>query len=311
VRIARVTQQRIVHPEPHPRPMRRRLRAISLAPTAATLGNLVCGMLAVVCALLAMREAYFPTPPRLRHELLVEWFPSYIAVGAYLVVLSMLFDALDGRLARITRRTSEFGAQLDSISDIVSFGLAPAILFVALLLPLAVPADGAAALGKLEWRFALLGAVVYVSCAAIRLARFNVENTADASVQKKFSGLPVPGAAAAMVALLVLHEDPAYTGAWAVGVRAAIGGVAYVLGLLMVSRLDYVHVFNVYVRRRQPPTHLLWLLVIAAIGWYSTSLLLVVMAYAYLLSGLVLNWRRLRPAGTTARAAPQADENAA
>ena len=53
------------------------------------------------------------------------------------------------------------------------------------------------------------------------------------------------------------------------------------------------------------------ILVIAAIGWYSTSLLLVVMAYAYLLSGLVLNWRRLRPAGTTARAAPQADENAA
>jgi len=68
-----------------------------------------------------------------------------------------------------------------------------------------------------------------------------------------------------------------------------------VVGLLMVSRLDYVHVFNVYVRRQQPPTHLVWLVVIIGLGWYSFELLLVVLACAYVISGLIWNlirWRR-------------------
>jgi CDP-diacylglycerol--serine O-phosphatidyltransferase len=157
---------------------------------------------------------------------------------------------------------------------------------------MAVPAAGEPLISKPEWRLALLGALVYMSCAAIRLARFNVEQTGDSVGQKKFSGLPVPGAALALIALLVLHDDVD------VGVRAA-GAIrllalpmTFALGLLMVSRLDYVHVFNIYVRRRHPPSHLVWLLIIAGIAWHSPPILLVVLAYAYVLSGLVLNWRR-------------------
>ncbi len=281
---------------------RRPLLSVALLPSAATLGNLLCGVLAIMCSLLAIRAAYFDAGPKTANPHLLAWFPTYIAVGAYLIVLAMVFDALDGRLARIARHTTEFGAQLDSIADVVSFGTAPAMLLLALLLPLAVPAQGEPIVGKLEWRLGLLGALVYVSCAAIRLARYNAENIKEEAAQPKFRGLPAPGAAAGVVALLVLHEDLVFEQValfgydWAGVVRHSLGVVAFLLGMLMVSRLDYVHVFNQYVRREHPPIHLVGLVVLAGIGIFSPQILLVVLASAYVLSGILLRLRRGRSA---------------
>ena len=281
---------------------RRPLLSVALLPSAATLGNLLSGVLAILCCLLALREAYFDSQPHTQNEHTLAWFPTFIAVGGYLVVLAMIFDVLDGRLARITRHTTEFGAQLDSIADIVSFGTAPALLFLALILPLAVPRDGGAAVvGKLEWRIALLGALVFISCAAIRLARYNAENFQAETSQQDFHGLPVPGAAAGMVALLLLHEDLVYEQAalggieWAALVRWCIGPAAFVLGMLMVSRLNYVHVFNRYVHREQPLRHLVWLVVFVGIGIYSPQILLFVLAAIYVLSGVILTTRKPEP----------------
>lgn len=278
---------------------RDRLRAISLLPSAATLGNLFCGLLAILCCLLEIRDVYFDGAPRTTHPRLAELFPTYVSAGAYLVVLAMVFDALDGRLARMVRRTSEFGAQLDSMADVVSFGAAPAMLFITLLLRLAVPSDGGEVLvSKLQWRLGMLCALVYVGCAAIRLARYNAENVKDESAQNRFSGLPVPGAAAALVALLVLHEDLARSeliaaaGYWTGVIRWTAAPIAFALGILMVSRLDYPHVFNLYFRRQRPPIHLVWLLVAALIAYFSPEVLLVLLAYAYLIGGLVVYWRR-------------------
>lgn len=275
--------------EAEPRP----LRAVALLPSAATLGNLMCGVVAILCCLLAMRGTPAEPPADPRFPRLAEFFPTYVAGGAYLIVLAMIFDALDGRLARIARRTSEFGAQLDSIADIVSFGAAPAILVITLLLR---ASDAAAApISGLEWRIGLLGALAYVGCASIRLARYNAENVRDETAHLKFSGLPAPGAAAGLIALLILHEDLAARGLTLGGVefaralRLVLGPAAFGLALLMVSRLDYVHVFNVYVRREHPPTHLVWLLVAAGIAWLSPQVLLAVLAYTYVISGLVLN----------------------
>jgi CDP-diacylglycerol--serine O-phosphatidyltransferase len=290
---------------------RRRLIGISLLPAAATLGNLICGFLAIFCCLLAVRAeyaAYFAIQPRVFHRALEQLFPTHIAAGAYLIVLAMIFDALDGRLARLTRRTSEFGAQLDSLSDVVSFGVAPVALFVTLLLR---PAPGALAeepdASRPQFSVGLLCALVYLSCAAIRLARYNAENVKSEEGQRAFSGLPSPGAAAAMAALLALHERLRHTGfaAWNVNwpdvSRWVIALAAFAVGLLMVSRFDYVHIFNVYVRRRHPPTHLVWLIVILGIGWYSFELLLVVLAFGYVVSGIVLGLLR-RGHGTAAAA---------
>lgn len=279
------------------RAKRRRLIGVALAPSAATLGNLLSGVIAILCCLLSIRAPFISMEPRV-HPHLASVFPSYLAIGAYLIVLAMIFDALDGRLARMTRQTSEFGAQLDSIADIVSFGVAPAMLYITLLMRLAVQPDAEATVLKLEWRVGLLCALVYISCAAIRLARYNAENIKDESAQKKFSGLPTPGAAAGFVALLLLHEDLAYFPPdlfgvnWAELVRWAMAPLAFGIGLLMVSRLNYLHVVNVYANRERPPTHLIGVVVLLGLGWYSPQILLVVVAYLYIISGLVLHFRR-------------------
>jgi CDP-diacylglycerol--serine O-phosphatidyltransferase len=140
-----------------------------------------------------------------------------------------------------------------------------------------------------------------VSCAAIRLARYNAENVKTESAQKAFSGLPSPGAAAAMVALLALHEDWRHSGYalwgldWVSISRWVLTVAALALGLLMVSRLDYKHIFNVYVRRKRPPIHLIWLILILGLAWYSFELLLVLLTFTYVLSGPITTIiRRLR-----------------
>lgn len=295
---------------------KRPLLSIALLPSAATLGNLLSGVLAIMFGLLAIRAAYGSVDTKTANLHLIEWFPTYIAVGCYLIVLAMIFDALDGRLARIARHTTEFGAQLDSIADVVSFGAAPALLLLALLLPLAVPADGGEpAVDKLEWRLGLLGALVYVSCAAIRLARYNVENVKEEGAQSKFRGLPVPGAAAGLIALMILHEDLVFTGANRFGVdwpgvaRQALGPVAFLLGLLMVSRLDYVHVFNEYVRREHPPIHLVGLVVLVGIGIFSPQILLAALATGYVLSGPLLKLRRLGSGSRRRRTKPREERS--
>jgi CDP-diacylglycerol--serine O-phosphatidyltransferase len=295
-----------------------RLIGISLLPAAATLGNLLCGFAAIFCCLLAIRAEYaqsFNIQPRVFHTRLEQLFPTHVAAGAYLIVLAMVFDALDGRLARITRRTSEFGAQLDSIADVVSFGIAPIVLFVTMLLrPLAGSTPEVPDVSRLQFRVGIICALVYVSCAAIRLARYNAENVKTEAAQRRFSGLPSPGAAAAVVALIAMHEHLRNSGAvaeWANLSRWGIAAAAFAVGLLMVSRLDYVHVFNVYVRRKHPPTHLVWLVVIFALGVYSFELLLVTLAFAYVISGVVLNIvRRARavPAGEAVESAPPEGE---
>jgi CDP-diacylglycerol--serine O-phosphatidyltransferase len=276
---------------------RRPLKAIALLPSIATLGNLLCGVVAILYGILEMRAAYSPAHATIRHPVLAEFLPSFVACGAYFVALAMIFDALDGRLARIARRTSEFGSQLDSLADIVSCGVAPALLYLVLLLELSDP-SGPAPIRNALWRIGVLSGIAYVSCAAIRLARYNAENVRDESTQRRFSGLPAPGAAGAVVSLLILHEHLRF-GNWgdtgvqlAAVLRWTIAPIVLGVSLLMVSRLDYVHVFNVYVRREQPLRHLVWLLLALAIAWFSLPTLLVLLAYTYVVSGLLLNVRR-------------------
>jgi CDP-diacylglycerol--serine O-phosphatidyltransferase len=280
-------------------PASRPLRAIALLPSMATLGNLLCGFGAIFFCLISIRFEYFGAVPGSKeHPILRELVPTYITAGVYMVVLAMIFDALDGRLARLARRTSEFGAQLDSLADVVSFGAAPALLYLTVLLPLVVPSAGDPSVNSLEWRLGLLCCLVYVSCTAIRLARYNAENTQGEAVQKRFTGMPSPGAAGGFCGLLLLYEELVRLGAhtsgtdWAEIVRWSLGPAAFLLGLLMVSRLEHVHVFNAYVRREQPLMHLVWLVVIIGLAIYWVQALLIGIAAAYVLSGLLMNLMR-------------------
>lgn len=272
---------------------RRQLIGIALLPSAATLANMICGVLAILCCLFTLRAAFAGEKYEITTPTIIEFFPSYVAVGCYLIFLSMIFDALDGRLARLTRRVSEFGSQLDSIADVVSFGVAPALLLVTILMR---PFEEALVTTKVQWQLGLAAALTYASCAAVRLARFNAENTRGESAQKQFSGLPTPGAAAALVGLMLVYEtmlrdgQVSKPGPLMAGCVWSMAVSAVALGYLMLSRLDYMHVFNVYVRSRRPPTHLIALIMgIFVLLYVYPSATILAIAWLYVLSGFILN----------------------
>jgi CDP-diacylglycerol--serine O-phosphatidyltransferase len=151
----------------------------------------------------------------------------YIA-AAVAVVVAGLLDGLDGRVARLTNTQSEFGVQYDSLSDLISFGLAPALL--AFNWSLSSLRELSPAAGKLGW----LAAFLFVACAALRLARFN---TQAASADKSyFQGLASPAAAGTLVATIWFFADQGIPGD---AVRWIIWFETVVLGLLMFSRVRY------------------------------------------------------------------------
>jgi CDP-diacylglycerol--serine O-phosphatidyltransferase len=151
----------------------------------------------------------------------------YIA-AAVAVVVAGLLDGLDGRVARLTNTQSEFGVQYDSLSDLISFGLAPALL--AFNWSLSSLRELGPAAGKLGW----LAAFLFVACAALRLARFN---TQAASADKSyFQGLASPAAAGTLVATIWFFADQGIPGD---AVRWIIWFETVVLGLLMFSRVRY------------------------------------------------------------------------
>src|SRR5271163_2766120 len=118
----------------------------------------------------------------------------------------MVFDMLDGYVARLSKTASDFGGELDSLCDVVSFGVTPAFLLLKLGPGWDVPL----------WHQLLAGiAALYFACTALRLARFNVENNPDPSSHKRFRGLPSPGAAGCIAALAILRgEFPAAIASW-------------------------------------------------------------------------------------------------
>jgi len=295
--------------KPHKASRRERvLKRVAVLPSLATLGNLVCGLGAIYMCMLSMQAAGADlTRPTLNNARMEQFFPTYLAIAAYLLVGAMFFDGLDGRLARLTRRTSEFGGQLDSLADIVSFGIAPVVLVLCVAHPRDVHELSAA--GRVYWRAEWVMAASYACCAALRLARFNVENVADESAHMGFRGLPSPGAAAAIVGLVIFHEEllkelvPAW--AWASAIVAnLLPPFAMILGLLMVSRIRYVHMVNALLRGRRPFRQLVTLALVFLVGLIvQPQLTIALAAVTYALSGPVF---AVRDRLTRAAAAPTA-----
>lgn len=231
----------------------------SLLPGLFTIANLFCGWSCVVYAMRGQLETAAP----------------FIGVA-------MVLDMLDGRIARMTGTASEFGVQLDSLADVVSFGMAPAVLAYAW---------GLAPLGRLGWAVGFL----FVTAAALRLARFNIQKVTD---KRYFIGLASP-AAAALVAATVFY--------YPAGLQdkpAAYLAVPLVLvpALLMVSTIRFrsFKTIDIGVRRRYQ-TLILLAGFLALLITYPQEVLLV-MAYAYLLSafiGLAIHKLRGRDADLT------------
>jgi CDP-diacylglycerol---serine O-phosphatidyltransferase len=260
---------------------RRRRRGIAVLPTMFTLGNLVSGFFAIVIASRVVR----PEGPGFVEEDVIECMKA-----GWLIFLAMVFDALDGYVARLSKSASGFGAQLDSLADLVTFGVAPAILLVKI--SPAVTYQHREAIWVIAATFAV--------CAALRLARFNVE-TDETDDHMHFSGLPSPAAAASIASIAILfktltkEENPfAYAEQFASGLQFVLPFYALGVALLMVSRVPYPHLVNQLFRGRRSFNHIVSvvfaLVAVMIVRSYSVPLI----CFAFVLSGPVRYlWREV------------------
>ena len=239
------------------------MKRIPILPTLATLGNGLCGFGAIA---LAARV----TPQTDAQSALV-----LLGAAGWLILLGIVFDVLDGRLARLAKQTSNFGGQLDSLCDAVSFGVAPALLITKMC-----PAFPT----KPLWVMASL----FLVCALLRLARFNVENVHDASAHMSFKGLPSPAAAACIASLAIMRAELAGAEfepglAWTISMLLPFATL--VLAILMASRVSYAHVVSQTLSGRRPYGHLIKLVFAGVAIALAKEVALVVLFWGYALWG--------------------------
>ena len=237
-------------------------KAKYLVPNSLTLTSLFCGFQSIHLSATASS-------------------PREMMFAAWLLIVAMVFDALDGRVARMTKTESELGVQLDSLADLVSFGVAPGMLLYAW---------GLSGFGVLGIFFGF----VYTACAALRLARFNVLASKHEGVMKHFLGLPTPLAAGTIVSIVLAHL--AVTVNMTTQAGASVAAVAILLGGLMVSNIRYRTFKDVNFRGRAGFLLLGLVGVSAAVGLvFKPSVAFVLLMVLYILVGLVggvVHWSR-------------------
>ena len=234
--------------------MNTRRRGIYLLPNLFTTSALFGGFYAIIAAINARYEA-----------------------AAIAMFVAMVLDGMDGRIARMTNTQSDFGVQYDSLSDLVSFGLAPALVMYQWSLY---------GLGKLGW----LAAFIYAAATALRLARFNTQAAVDD--KQFFQGLPSPAAAALIAGFIWLGDaNDLYDGTNLLWITFPLTISA---GLLMVSNVRY-HSFKQFDLKGQVPfIHILVIVLILVLIALRPSIVLFVLAFTYALSGPVLTLLLIR-----------------
>ncbi len=249
------------------------MNRIPVLPTLLTLGNGVCGFASIAYASKITRD-----------DSLTAGHDYYFLLSAVLILVAMVFDVLDGYAARLSRATSEFGGQLDSLCDAISFGAAPAFLLLRLGMVWSEHLVVAKAIAVI--------AALYMACAVLRLARFNIENTPEhGSSHKRFKGLPSPAAAGCIVSLTILRSDTTIANLGLndhavtafVNVWAPIG--ALVAALLMVSRFSYPHLTRQLLRGRRQFPFVVKAVVLLALIALTPNIALFLIFWTYALLG--------------------------
>jgi CDP-diacylglycerol--serine O-phosphatidyltransferase len=284
---------------------RKRLKYIAVLPSLITLLNCVFGFASITLA----SKGFQGGEPKFQiHDLAF----TNLGLAGLMIFIAMIMDVLDGRVARMSHTTSSFGGQLDSLSDIVSFGLAPAFLMWQLLKyefenSIMIPAMGE----SLFFRFIWFSAAIFLACAAIRLARFNVENEEDESAHMYFVGIPSPAAAGVITSIVVFQQrlflnpgpDSMLTQVFEVIVAYSLPLIAIGLGALMISRIKYPHLLNLIFKGNKPVVTLMWCVAIIAMIFVSLSISLVVSFCGFALYSLLSSfknrkdkWKRSQPA---------------
>jgi CDP-diacylglycerol---serine O-phosphatidyltransferase len=243
---------------------RRFRRGVYLLPSLFTMANMFCGY---ACIVFAMRGEFATAAP---------------FIGAAIVL-----DMLDGRIARLTGATSDFGVEFDSLADVISFGVAPSILAFAW---------GLYPLGRLGWA----AAFIFAAAAAVRLARFNIQVGATHD-KRYFVGMPSPAAAGVPAATVFAYPAGIHTYTEALPVLL----VVVVPALLMVSTIRFRSFKTFDLQARRSYAVLLLFAVGLALLASNPEIILVVVAYTYLLSAFIgLAWSKIRRRETPAVTTP-------
>ena len=223
-------------------------KGIHILPSLFTTGNVFCGFYSFIAAL---NDKYF--------------------LAAWAIVFAIIFDVLDGRIARMTKTTSAFGMQYDSLADVISFGMAPAFLCYAWVLK---------PFGRVGW----MAAFLYLLCAALRLARFN---TTEPDTQSQyFIGLATPAAAAVIASIIIAFED-------LFGSRVHPGfmvAVVYILAFLMVSNIKYPAFKKFEFRKRVSFTRFLLVVLVLYILATIPKIALFIISFGYTMFGPIGEW---------------------
>lgn len=269
------------------------MRKVHLLPNLLTLANCFCGLLAISKGI----DALGATDP--------DRFYAGLETACWLVFVGMVFDAVDGKVARMVGGGSAFGAQLDSFSDLLTFGVAPGLLVKVL-----VEHEGSLYRFDVNPRLTFVAAGVYTVMALLRLARFNLENDPDPEAHRTFKGLPSPAAAGSVAATILMylslrHPDLQKSD----GVLTPLGGILKsfpdlrmspalvwflpallvmlpLLGLFMVSRMRNVHMTSYLTERGQFVT-LVGVVVAAVCLWTFPAPAVFFVFNGYVLFGLV------------------------
>jgi CDP-diacylglycerol--serine O-phosphatidyltransferase len=234
-------------------------RGVYILPNVLTSGTLVGGFYAIVAA-----------------------FNGDYIIAAIAIMVAFLFDGIDGRVARLTRTTSRFGVEYDSLADLVAFGVAPAILVFSWALQ---------PYGRLGW----LAAFLYVACGALRLARFNVQ--AGTLESRSFRGLPIPMAASLIAASVFLLHDLGEEGETK---HLSLLLLIYALAFLMVSNIRYPSFKNLELLKRKPFSTLVAVILTIVVVVAQPAIMLFSFSCLYLLIGplnVVGGWYKKRVAG--------------
>jgi CDP-diacylglycerol--serine O-phosphatidyltransferase len=236
-------------------------RGIFLLPSMFTVANLLCGYYACVASLVGGFDQFDRAAK---------------AIG-----FAILFDSLDGRVARMTGTTSEFGVQFDSLADVVSFGVAPALMAFAWGLR-GLPGQDTLAVEQTS-QIGWICCLAFLICCAWRLARFNVQGMAPGG-SKYFVGLPTPAAAGVIAAFVHGLKTPIRDERWAWAWLFIVAA----LGALMTSTVRYYSFKDVPWTRRQPSLAIVLLCLFVAVVWKYSEVVLTLFASAYVVAGLVL-----------------------
>jgi CDP-diacylglycerol---serine O-phosphatidyltransferase len=233
-------------------------RGLFVLPTLFTVGNLFCGYLSIWSSIRGTFE-----------------------LSAYLIIAAGILDALDGRIARMTHSTSAFGEQYDSMADLVSFGVAPAVLGYSW---------GLADFHRLGWMVSFL----FVVCGSMRLARFNIQ--AHVVDKRYFVGLPIPAAAGTVSTVVLATPERLVSKVWMGGLL----GLTILLSYLMISTIRYRSFKDLDLRRRRPAWILPAIALLFAVVAFRPELALASLAIVFVASGpigkLVSLLRRSEPA---------------